>query len=358
LTLDAPGEPGAPASRPDDFDYDLPPELIAQTPLIDRDGSRLLVLDRASGAIQHSSIAELPRWLSPGDLLIANNSRVIPARLNGRRMPSGGRVELLLLRDEGDTWRALARPARSLREGQRIEIPALNPDEPPITALVVARLGEGELRIQLEFADELDLERYGVLPLPPYIRQRLDDGSRYQTVYARVPGSAAAPTAGLHFTPELIEQLKNAGIDWAEVTLHVGLDTFRPMTADRIAEHVIHSEWCEVPLSTAEKIAACRLRGNRVVAVGTTAARTIETLGRQWDDYDQLPFAGFTDEFIVPGHTWRLVDALLTNFHLPQSTLLMLVSALAGRETILRAYQEAIDRGYRFFSFGDAMLII
>ena len=273
-------------------------------------------------------------------------------------MPSGGRVEFLLLRDEGDTWRALARPAKSLREGHRIEIAALNPDEPPITALVVMKLGEGELRIQFETADELDLERFGVLPLPPYIRQRLDDGSRYQTVYARVPGSAAAPTAGLHFTPELIEQLQNAGIEWAEVTLHVGLDTFRPMTADRIADHVIHSEWCEIPLATAEKIAACRLRGNRVVAVGTTAARTLETLGRQWGEDNPQPFAGFTDEFIVPGHTWRLVDALLTNFHLPRSTLLLLVSALAGRETILRAYQEAISRGYRFFSFGDAMLII
>ena len=358
MTLGVPGEPGAPTNRPDDFDYNLPAELIAQTPLVERDGSRLLVLDRASGRIQHSSIAEFPRWLSPGDLLIANNSRVIPARLNGTRMPSGGRVELLLLRDEGDTWRALARPARSLRQGQRIEIAALKPDTPPITALVMARLGEGELRIQFEFAGEFDLERYGVLPLPPYIRQRLDDGSRYQTVYARVPGSAAAPTAGLHFTPELIERLKNTGIEWAEVTLHVGLDTFRPMTADHIADHVIHSEWCEVPLSTAEKIAACRLHGNRVVAVGTTAARTLETLGRHWDDDNPQPFAGFTDEFIVPGHSWRLVDALLTNFHLPRSTLLLLVSALAGRETILRAYQEAIDRGYRFFSFGDAMLIV
>jgi S-adenosylmethionine:tRNA ribosyltransferase-isomerase len=358
LTIDAPSDSGAPGNSPDDFDYELPLELIAQTPLVERDASRLMVLDRASGAIVHSSIAELGSWLSPGDLLVANNSRVIPARLYGRRMPSGGRVELLLLRDDGDSWRALARPARSLHQGQRIEIAALERDEPAITAVVVANMGEGEVQVQFEVANELDLERYGVLPLPPYIRKRLDDGSRYQTVYARVPGSAAAPTAGLHFTPGLIEQLQSYGVDWAEVTLHVGLDTFRPMTAKRIADHVIHSEWCEIPAATAEKIATCRTRGGRVVAVGTTAARTLETLGRRWNDGDPQPFAGFTDEYIVPGHRWRLVDALLTNFHLPRSTLLLLVSALAGRETILRAYQEAVDSGYRFFSFGDAMLIL
>jgi S-adenosylmethionine:tRNA ribosyltransferase-isomerase len=317
-----------------------------------------MVLDRGSGAVVHSSIAELPSLLAPGDLLIANNSRVIPARLNGRRVPSGGRVELLLLRDEGDSWRALARPARSLHEGQRIEITALNSDDPPIMALVVANIGEGVLQIQFEDAYQLNLESYGVLPLPPYIRERLADGSRYQTVYARVPGSAAAPTAGLHFTAALIERLRSNGIDWAEVTLHVGLDTFRPMTVDRIEDHVIHSEWCEVSASAAEKIAKCRIHGGRVVAVGTTAARTLETLGRRWSDDDPQPFAGFTDEFIVPGHTWRMVDALLTNFHLPRSTLLLLVSALAGRESILRAYQEAVDSGYRFFSFGDAMLIL
>lgn len=358
MPLNAPGEPCAPSNSPNDFDFELPSELIAQTPLGERDASRLLVLDRATGAVVHSSISDLPSWLSPGDLLIANNSRVIPARLKGKRVPSGGRVELLLLRDEGNSWRALARPARSLRAGQQIEIAALAPDERPITALVVANIGEGELQIRFEGTKELDLERYGVLPLPPYIRKRLDDGSRYQTVYARVPGSAAAPTAGLHFTPALIEHLQSDGIDWAEVTLHVGLDTFRPMTVDRIEDHVIHSEWCEVPASTAEKIAKCRKDGGRVVAVGTTAARTLETLGRRWNDDDPQSFAGFTDEFIVPGHRWRLVDALLTNFHLPRSTLLLLVSALAGRETILRAYQEAVDSGYRFFSFGDAMLIL
>lgn len=345
-------------NSPDDFDYDLPPELIAQSPLLRRDASRLLVLDRARDSVAHSHTAELPRWLSPGDLLVANNSRVIPARLNGRRFPSGGKVELLLLRDDGESWHALARPARTLRAGQQIEIAALDARDPPVMAVVVTNLGDGELQIRFDVASDVDLERYGVLPLPPYIRQRLDDGTRYQTVYARVPGSAAAPTAGLHFTPELIERLRSFGVEWAEVTLHVGLDTFRPMTASRIEDHVIHTEWCEVPLATAERIAACRLNGGRVVAVGTTAARTLETLGRSWDDTRPRPFVGQTDEFIVPGHQWRLVDALLTNFHLPRSTLLLLVSALAGRETILGAYQEAIDRGYRFYSFGDAMLIL
>jgi S-adenosylmethionine:tRNA ribosyltransferase-isomerase len=225
-------------------------------------------------------------------------------------------------------------------------------------ARVVANLGDGEIQVRFEHSGELDLEIYGVVPLPPYIRQKLEDGTRYQTVYARVSGSAAAPTAGLHFTPSLIDELQSAGVDWTEVTLHVGLDTFRPMTVENVEDHVIHTEWCEVPKAAVEKIAACRLRGGRVVAIGTTAARTLETLGNSWSDEHPKSFAGSTDVFIVPGHRWRLVDALLTNFHLPRSTLLLLVSALAGRETILRAYQEAIERGYRFFSFGDAMLIL
>jgi S-adenosylmethionine:tRNA ribosyltransferase-isomerase len=340
-----------------DFAYELPRELIAQEPLACRDQSRLLVLDGKRGAISHSTMQDLATWLEPGDLLVANNSRVIPARLHGYRMPSGGAVEVLLLRTEGKIWSALGRPAKRLRPGTRLEFPARDPRIPAAVGTVVENLGEGQVR--LRFADGADchLEDYGEPPLPPYITRPLADADRYQTIYGRVPGSAAAPTAGLHFTPELLDQLRNAGIGWAEITLHVGLDTFRPVSEEHILDHRIHQEWCEVPGSVAEQIAACRARGSRVVAVGTTAARTLETLGRTWVDGDPRGYSGFTDLFILPGHRWRIVDALLTNFHLPRSTLLMLVSALAGRENVLGAYDEAVRHRYRFYSFGDAMLI-
>lgn len=343
--------------RTSDFDYQLPQELIAQTPLDRRDASRLLVLDRSTGKITHSSFANLPEFLAPGDLLVANNSRVIPARLRGHREATGGSVELLLLRREGDSWNALARPARKLRPGERIVIPGRSPDVRPAIAVIAAHLGEGEISVCFEGDADSQLYDYGVAPLPPYITERLEDEERYQTVYAKQAGSAAAPTAGLHFTPELVAKLRAAGIGWAEVTLHVGLDTFRPIAVENVAEHHIHQEWCEVSQATAAEIAACRQRGNRVVAVGTTAARTLETLGRTWRDDEPRGFSGMTGEFIVPGHDWKIVDSLLTNFHLPRSTLLMLVSALAGREAILNAYAEAVSRQYRFFSFGDAMLI-
>lgn len=340
-----------------DFDYELPQELIAQTPLARRDASRLLVLDRETGSLTHASFDRLPEFLVPGDLLVANNSRVIPARLHGHREATGGGVELLLLRREGEAWSALARPARKLRSGERLVIPARSTDSPPAVAVVTKHRGEGEVLVQFEDAADARLDEYGVAPLPPYITERLENAERYQTVYAAEAGSAAAPTAGLHFTPELMARLLERGVGWAEVTLHVGLDTFRPVTVENIAEHHIHQEWIDVSQTAAEKIAACRRRGNQVVAVGTTAARTLETLGRQWDDHQPHGASGMTSEFIVPGHEWRLVDALLTNFHLPRSTLLMLVSALAGREAILGAYAEAVAHRYRFFSFGDAMFI-
>jgi S-adenosylmethionine:tRNA ribosyltransferase-isomerase len=339
------------------FDYTLSAELIAQAPLERREDSRLLVLDRSSGSINHSSFRKFSDWLAPGDLLIANNSRVIPARLRGVRSATGGTAEILLLRSDRGIWSALARPAKRLKVGDRLEFPARVFDVEPAIAFVEENLGGGEVRIRFEDLADERLDDYGELPLPPYITQPLADDARYQTVYGRVPGSAAAPTAGLHFSDGLIAALLEKGLIWAEVTLHVGLDTFRPVTESHILDHRMHREWCAVPAETAEAIARCRDRGGRVVAVGTTAARTLETLGEGWQDADPRGFAGFTDTFIVPGHRWRLVDALVTNFHLPRSTLLMLVSALAGREPILQAYAEAARCGYRFYSFGDAMLI-
>jgi S-adenosylmethionine:tRNA ribosyltransferase-isomerase len=341
-----------------DFDYPLPVELIAQTPLERRDQSRLMVLDRDSGTVRHSLFTRLADWLAPGDLLVANNSRVIPARLLGNRVPSGGAVEVLLLRRlDAGKWSALAKPAKRLRRGDRVEFPARVYGMSPASMTVEENLGEGELLLQFEDGVDERLDVYGQAPVPPYITRTLDDAARYQTIYATVPGSAAAPTAGMHFTGEMIEELRRQGFEWAEVTLHIGLDTFRPVTEARITDHPIHREWCEVPVQTAQAIAACRQRGGRVVAIGTTVARTLETVGRAWRDDNPSSFAGFTDTFIVPGHHWKLVDALLTNFHLPRSTLLMLVSALAGREAVMEAYAEATRRGYRFYSFGDAMLI-
>ena len=342
-----------------DFDYQLPSELIAQSPLERRDDSRLLVLNRRTGSIHHSMFNRLRDWLALGDLLVANNSRVIPARLHGNRVPSGGAVEILLLRrlDTG-SWSALGKPAKRLKPGDRIEFPARATRVPPARATVEENLGDGELLLQFEEGADRRLDVYGKAPVPPYISRALDDKSRYQTVYATVPGSAAAPTAGMHFTDAMIKELQREGIRWAEVTLHVGLDTFRPVTEARIMDHAVHREWCEVPVQTAQAIAACRQRRGRVTAIGTTVARTLETLGSDWNDENPVGFTGFTDTYIVPGHQWRLVDGLLTNFHLPRSTLLMLVSALAGRETILETYAEAAKKRYRFYSFGDAMLIL
>lgn len=348
-----------PNLRVADFDYELPSELIAQTPLPDRDHARLLILDRTTGSIEHSWIYELPRWLRPGDLLVANNSRVIPARLHARKAQTGGKVELLLLqaKDEG-AWSALARPARRLHPGDLLVLDPRKPGTPVARLEILTRREDG--LVDVRFVDRVDdhLEDYGETPLPPYIHQELSDAERYQTVYARVPGSAAAPTAGLHITERLRQSLLSSGIGWAEVTLHIGLDTFRPVTVERVADHRIHTEWCQVSDDTAAQIAATKANGGRIVAIGTTSARTLETLGQHWNQHDPQGYTGPTDIFITPGYQWRLVDALLTNFHLPRSTLLMMVSALAGKERILAAYEEAIKQRYRFYSFGDAMLIV
>jgi S-adenosylmethionine:tRNA ribosyltransferase-isomerase len=342
------------------FDYELPPELIAQVPLTERDRSRLLVLDRASGAVTHASVLDLPRFLKPGDLLVANNSRVIPARLDARRRESGGRIELLLLqRGDDGVWSALARPARRLRSGEHLLLIGQERGRDDTAVVeVVARGEEGLVRIKFLDGGDERLDDFGTVPLPPYIRVRLEEPERYQTTYATVPGSAAAPTAGLHVTPALRESFCQRGIGWAEVTLHIGLDTFRPVTVDRVTDHHIHREWCTVPDDVAGRIATARAAGGRIIALGTTAARALETLGRDWNAGKRSGIAGPTDVFITPGYSWRVVDGMVTNFHLPRSTLLMMVSALAGRERVLAAYREAIARRYRFYSFGDAMLIV
>ena len=342
-----------------DFDFDLPAERIAQTPIEPRDASRLLRMDRSSGAIDHAMIRDLPEILQAGDLLVANNSRVLPARLRGVRSETGGQVELLLLRNLGDhRWRTLARPARKLHPGERIEILDAEGNRSGEGILVEAGEGDGQLIVAIPPDVASRLERYGEMPLPPYIRERLEQQERYQTTYSSVDGSAAAPTAGLHFTDDLRARLSARGIGWAEVTLHVGLDTFRPMQTERISEHRIHTEWCTVSDATAQRIAETRRNGGRVIAIGTTAARVLETLGRHWNSDRPAGLTVDTDIFIVPGHQWVLVDGLLTNFHLPKSTLMLLVSALGGRDHILAAYTAAINARYRFFSFGDAMLIV
>ena len=335
-----------------DFLYDLPEELIAQTPLPQRDASRLLVLDRTSGEIEHRRFHDLPEYLLPGDCLILNDSRVIPARLFGVR-PSGGAVEVVLLRElDGGRWECLSRPGRKMREGTEVSF-----GDGELTAVVERVLPDGNrvLRFRYEGIFLEHLERLGRMPLPPYIKVQLEDPERYQTVYAREPGSAAAPTAGLHFTKELLSGIGEKGVDVRFVTLHVGLGTFRPVKAENVEEHEMHSEFCTVPEDTAAAIRAARARGGRVIAVGTTSCRTLESFARPDGTVD----AGsrWTNIFIYPGYQFRCVDALVTNFHLPGSTLVMLVSALAGRENILHAYSVAVENRYRFFSFGDAMFI-
>ena len=340
--------------RTADFDYDLPPELIAQTPLDRRDASRLLVLYPSTGEISHSTVSLLPGFLREGDLIVANNSRVLAARLATHKPDTGGKVELLLLRPlPGGTWEAMAKPARRIRAGTRLVV-----DDTSIAIQVVQRLDDGLVELELDPELRKNLDQFGTVPLPPYIHERLDDPNRYQTIYASRPGSAAAPTAGLHFTTELLQRLAGAGISWAEVTLDIGLDTFRPMAVEDIADHRMHSETCSIELATVEAIAHAKTTGGRVIALGTTAARTLETAGRLWADGEPFPFQASTDIFITPGYEWRIVDGLFTNFHLPKSTLLLMVSALAGRKQIHHAYQEAIRERYRFFSFGDAMLIL
>jgi S-adenosylmethionine:tRNA ribosyltransferase-isomerase len=335
-----------------DFDYDLPPELIAQTPAEPRDHSRLLVLDRSSGAIQHACFYQLGDFLRPGDLLVLNRTRVIPARLYARK-ETGGQVELLLLRRVDDhIWETLV-GGKGLVRGRQLTV-----DNGP-KAEIIEEL-DGSRRF-VRFAEPIEpyFDRAGHAPLPPYIHTPLADPERYQTVYAQALGSVAAPTAGLHFTHGLMEHLRSIGVQFAQVTLHVGLDTFAPVTEDDPRKHKIHTEWCEVDQETAEQIAKTRAAGGRIIAVGTTSVRTLESAARHASGTTGIaPFSGPTDLFILPGYKFRAVDALITNFHLPRSTLLMLVSAFAGRERILEAYEIAKREGYRFYSFGDAMLIL
>lgn len=335
-----------------DFDYDLPIERIAQTPVEPRHNSRLFVVNRSSGAFEHRRFYEVGDYLSPGDLMVINETRVIPARIHARK-DTGGMVELLLLRRESDcVWEALVGGKRMVAGRKLVVTDGLR-------AEVESEL-EGSRRL-IRFSEPVEpyLEQIGEMPLPPYIHTRLDDPERYQTVYARRPGSAAAPTAGLHFTPQLIAQLERQGIRFASVTLHVGLDTFAPVTEEDPTQHKIHTEWCEVTEAAAQAVNETRKAGRRVIAVGTTSVRTLESAARSARGDEVIrPFAGPTDLFILPGYEFRVVDAMITNFHLPKSTLLMLVSAFAGRDLILKAYREAIDREYRFYSLGDAMLIL
>ena len=335
-----------------DFYYDLPRELIAQTPLEKRDASRLMLLDKTTGATEHRHFYELPGLLRAGDCLVLNDSRVLPARLFGRR-PTGGAVEVLLLTDKGDRcWECLVRPGKKARPGDRL---IFGDGELEAQILDVLEGGNRLIRFDYEGIFLETLERLGRMPLPPYIHEELRDAERYQTVYSREPGSAAAPTAGLHFTPELLDEIRAKGVETAFVTLHVGLGTFRPVKEEDIESHDMHAEFCMIPEAAARAVNAAKERGGRVVCVGTTSLRTVESFA---DERGYLkPTSGWTDIFIYPGYRFKCVDALITNFHLPESTLVMLVSALAGREHVLNAYAEAVREKYRFFSFGDAMFI-
>ena len=335
-----------------DFMYDLPQRLIAQTPLERRDGSRLLVLDKITGQTEHRHFYDLPEYLRPGDCMVLNDSRVIPARLIGAR-PTGGAIEVMLLKDLGDKrWECLVRPGKKMRPGHQVVF-----GDGELTGEVesVSEGGNRIIRFQYEGIFLEILERLGRMPLPPYIKEQLADPERYQTVYSKHPGSAAAPTAGLHFTPELLDKIRAMGVDVRFVTLHVGLGTFRPVKAEDIEDHEMHSEFCTVPAETAEAVNKTKAAGGRIVAVGTTSCRTLESF--TGEDGVLRADSGWTNIFIYPGYKFKCMDALVTNFHLPGSTLVMLVSALAGRENILAAYAEAVEREYRFFSFGDAMFI-
>ena len=335
-----------------DFWYDLPEELIAQTPLQQRDSSRLCVLDAKSGAVSHRHFSDILEYLQPGDCLVMNDSLVLPARLLGHR-PTGGAVELLLLRDLGDKkWECLAKPGRKLQAGQEVIF-----GDGELTATITAVKDDGNRIVEFHFEGIFleVLERLGKMPLPPYIKEELQDQERYQTVYSRQVGSAAAPTAGLHFTNELLDKIRKKGVKTAFVTLHVGLGTFRPVKAETIDAHHMHSELCMISADTAQLLNQTRKAGGRIICVGTTSCRTLESLVNEDGTFEES--SKWTEIFIYPGYTFKAMDGLITNFHLPESTLVMLVSAFAGRENVLNAYQEAVKEKYRFFSFGDAMAI-
>lgn len=337
-----------------DFYFDLPQELIAQDPLEDRSASRLLVLNRETGAVEHHKFQEITNYLRPGDCLVLNNTKVIPARLMGVKEDTGAAIEVLLLkRRENDVWETLVKPGKKARPGTKIVF-----GEGMLCAEVMEVVEEGNrlLRFSYEGIFEEVLDRLGEMPLPPYITHKLADKNRYQTVYAKYEGSAAAPTAGLHFTEALLQKIREMGVETAFVTLHVGLGTFRPVKAENLSDHHMHSEHYEITEETAKTINRAKLNGGRVICVGTTSCRTVESAA---DENGRVqPGCGDTEIFIYPGYQFKVLDCLITNFHLPESTLVMLVSALAGREQVLAAYQEAIEERYRFFSFGDAMLII
>ena len=336
-----------------DFYYDLPEELIAQTPLEQRDTSRLMTLERDTGKIEHHHFYDLLSYLKEGDCLILNNSRVLPARLLGQRLPGGGACEVLLLIDRGHkTWECLVRPGRKMRTGAKLSF-----GNGELTAEIVGELEGGNRLVRFDYEGIFleVLEQLGKMPLPPYIKAELQDRERYQTVYSKVVGSAAAPTAGLHFTPELLGKIAEKGVGIGYVTLHVGLGTFRPVKEDEITDHEMHSEYCVIPQETADLINRTKANGGRVICVGTTSCRTLES----WANEDGTMEAkgGWTNIYIYPGYKFKVMDGLVTNFHLPESTLIMLVSAFAGRENVLEAYREAVKEQYRFFSFGDAMFL-
>lgn len=336
-----------------DFDYILPEELIAQHPLDKRDASRLLILDKATGKTEHKFFTDIIDYLDENDLLVLNSTRVLPARLLGNKEDTGAKVEIFLLNpsSEDDTWECLVRPGKKIKEGTNVVFP-----EGDLKGQVISRTESGGRIIKFQYSGSFmdAINKAGEVPLPPYIKEKIEDPERYQTVYAKTSGSVAAPTAGLHFTEELFKKIKEKNIDIAEVVLHVGLGTFRPVSAENIFEHKMHSEFFSIDDLNSEKINKALKEGKRVVSVGTTSTRTLESAV---EDNEVKKKEGWTEIFIYPGYTFKAVDALITNFHLPKSTLLMLVSALGGRESVLNAYAQAVEKEYRFFSFGDAMFI-
>lgn len=338
----------------DEFDYELPEELIAQVPLADREASRLLVVHRENGSVEHRRFPDIISYLRSGDALVLNNTRVLPARLLGRKKEGGALAEILLLhRKNANVWETLVRPGRRLRPGAEVIF-----GDGELSALIKEELPDGGRLVEFHYDGVFEevLDRLGEMPLPPYIKETLQDRERYQTVYAKEEGSAAAPTAGLHFTPRLLAEVKNRGVEIVYLTLHVGLGTFRPVKAADIREHQMHSEYYSITAEAAEALNRCRQNGGRIVAVGTTSCRTLETVT---DEAGMVHAgSGWTGIFIYPGYRFNAVDSLLTNFHLPKSTLMMLISAFAGRDTVMAAYREAVNERYRFFSFGDAMLIL
>ncbi len=337
----------------DEFDYYLPEELIAQEPVKRRDKSRLMCLNKKTGEIKEGIFRDILNYLNPGDLLVVNDSRVIPARIYGEKIPTGTEIEFLLLNEiEDDIWEVLVRPGKRVKKGARV-----NFGNGKLIAEIINYTNFGGRIVKFNYKGKFNdiLNKLGEMPLPPYIKTKLQNPERYQTVYSQKEGSAAAPTAGLHFTPDLLQEIEKIGVSVARLTLHVGLGTFRPVRVDEVEEHDMHQEYYELQPETAEKIRECKNKGGRVIAVGTTVTRTLEAIAAKYNDIQADK--GWTDIFIYPGYKFRVIDSLITNFHLPKSTLLMLVSAFAGRENIMNAYQYAVDKRYRFFSLGDAMYI-